>query len=393
MSNGVFAVCTAFLFLVGCATAPYTGRSQLMLVPESNEIGSGEQAYRYIMRDSVLSDNAEALRIVRRVGERIARAANKPEYSWEFRVINDPDNVNAFCVPGGKVAVYTGIFSIAKDEAGLAVILGHEVAHALLRHAGERMSQSQLLGTGLALAGASGVNPQILQALGLGASFGVVLPFSRSQESEADHVGLILMAKAGYDPRVALELWSRMARKEKSAPADFLSTHPGPEARIQQLEAWMPEALQHYRPGEQSVELLPSPQALDSPTAKSERELLKRIQAINQYVEQQTGERAIAETLAYQLRLNLETIVRERQQLRMGYGQYAALRGLSYLGRGSMRNILADYQKGSSWSEIARNNGSRINELTTWIGDFIRTSNAVSRQLRSQQYRSTPRIP
>jgi hypothetical protein len=184
-----------------------------------------------------------------------------------------------------------------------------------------------------------------------------------------------------------------MARKEKSAPADFLSTHPGPEARIQQLEAWMPEALQHYRPGERSVELLPSPQALDSPTAKSERELLKRIQAINQYVEQQTGERAIAETLAYQLRLNLETIVRERQQLRMGYGQYAALRGLSYLGRGSMRNILADYQKGSSWSEIARNNGSRINELTTWIGDFIRTSNAVSRQLRSQQYRSTPRIP
>jgi metalloendopeptidase OMA1, mitochondrial len=364
-----------------------------MLVPEANEIGSGEQAYRYIMRDSVLSDNAEALRIVRRVGERIARAANKPEYSWEFRVINDPDQINAFCVPGGKVAVYTGIFPIAKDEAGLAVILGHEVAHALLRHAGERMSQSQLLGTGLALAGVGGVNPQILQALGLGASFGVVLPFSRSQESEADHVGLILMTKAGYDPRVSLEVWNRMARKEKNAPPDFLSTHPGSEARIQQLTAWMPEALQHYHPGQQSVELLPSPQALDSPTAKSERELLKRIQAINQYVEQQNGERVIAETLAYQLRLNLDTVVRERQQLRIGYGQYAALRGLSALGRGSMSNILAGYQKGSSWSEIAQNNGTRIDVLTNWVGEFIRTTNAVSRQLRSQPYRPSPRMP
>ncbi len=133
-----------------------------MLVSESNEITSGEQAYDQIMRDSVLSDNSEALRILRRVGERIARAANKPEYRWEFRVINDPETVNAFCVPGGKVAVYTGIFPIAKDEAGLAVILGHEVAHALLRHAGERMSQTEILGAGLALAGASGVNPQIL---------------------------------------------------------------------------------------------------------------------------------------------------------------------------------------------------------------------------------------
>jgi metalloendopeptidase OMA1, mitochondrial len=390
--NGA-ALFIAFLFLVSCVTTPYTGRSQLMLVSESSELESGEQAYRYILRDSVLSDNSEALRVVSKVGEKIARAANKPEYRWQFRVINDPESVNAFCVPGGKVAVYTGIFPVARDEAGLAVILGHEVAHALLRHSGERMSQTQILGTGLAIAGASGLNPQILQALGLGASVGVVLPFSRSQESEADHIGLILMAKAGYDPRVSLELWSRMARKERSAPPDFLSTHPGSEARIQQLKAWMPEALQHYRPGQQSVELLPSPQALDSPTAKSERELLKRIQAVNQYVEQQNGERAVAETLTYQLRLSRETVVRERQQLRIGYGQYAALRGLSYLGRGSMRIILADYHKGSSWSDMAQNNRSRINELTTWVGEFIHTTNAVSQQLRNQPYRSSPRLP
>ncbi len=134
MSESVAAILIALFFLAGCVTAPYTGRGQLMLVSESDEIGSGEQAYRQIMRDSVLSDNSETMRIVRRVGERIARAANKPDYNWEFRVINDSETINAFCVPGGKVAVYTGIFPIAKDEAGLAVILGHEVAHALLRH-------------------------------------------------------------------------------------------------------------------------------------------------------------------------------------------------------------------------------------------------------------------
>lgn len=364
-----------------------------MLVSESSEMESGEGAYRHIMRDSVLADNPDALRIVRKVGERIARAANKPEYRWEFRVINDPEDINAFCVPGGKVAVYTGIFPIAQDEAGLAVILGHEVAHALLRHSGERMTQAQILGTGLALAGAGGVNPQILQALGLGASVGVVLPFSRSQESEADHVGLILMAKAGYDPRVSLEVWNRMERKEKGATPDFLSTHPGSETRIQQLKAWMPEALQYYQPADRVVEMLPSPQSLDSPAARSERELLKRIQAINQFVEQQNGERAVAEALSYELRLSLPVVVNERQQLKVGYGQYAALRGLSYLGRGSARNIVSEYQRGDSWTTIARNNASGLNELTAWITNLIRTSNSVARQLRTQPYRSSPRMP
>jgi predicted Zn-dependent protease len=382
-SKSVAALCTTLVFLAGCVTAPYTGRGQLMLVSESSEMESGTLAYREIMRDSVLSDNSEALRLVRKVGERIARAANKPEYNWEFRVINDPDNINAFCVPGGKVAVYTGIFPVAKDEAGLAVILGHEVAHALLRHAGERMSQGQILGAGLALAGASGINPQVLQALGLGASVGVVLPFSRSQESEADHVGLILMAKAGYDPRVSLDVWNRMERKEKGATPEFLSTHPGSETRIQQLKAWMPEALQYYRPGDRVVELLPSPQSLDSLTAKSERLLLQRIQMINQFVAQPSGERVIAEVLAYELRLNLPYIAYERQQLKVGYGQYAALRGLSYLGRGSIRNIIVEYQRGTPWSAIAQNNGSRINELTIWIGSLIRRTNAVARQLGS----------
>ena len=377
----------AFLCIASCVSAPYTGRRQLMLVSESDEVGSGQQAYREILRDSVSSADPEALRIVRRVGEKIAVAANKPDYRWEFRVINDPDMVNAFCVPGGKVAVYTGIFPIARDEAGLAVVLGHEVAHALLRHAGERMSQSEILGAGMTLAGVSGVNPQILQALGLGASVGLVLPFSRSQESEADHVGLILMAKAGYDPRVALDVWDRMARKEKGAPPAFLSTHPGYETRVEQLRTFMPEALSYYQPMNARAELLPAPESLDSATARAERELLKRIQAINSYVQEQNGERPVVEALAYQLRLNPQTIVQERQQLRVGYGQYTALRGLSYLGRGSIAHVIADYQNGRSWFEITQSNGSRLTDLTAWIGDVMRTSNNWVRQFKNQPYR------
>ena len=380
----IVSLILALLFIAGCASAPYTGRRQLMLVSESDEVASGQQAYRQILRDSVSSVDPEALRIVRTVGERIAAAANKPDYRWEFRVINNPEMINAFCVPGGKVAVYTGIFPIARDEAGLAVVLGHEVAHALLRHAGERMSQSEILGAGMAIAGASGVRPQILQALGVGASVGLVLPFSRSQESEADHVGLILMAKAGYDPTVSLDVWDRMARKEKGAPPAFLSTHPGYETRVQQLRSFMPEALSYYQQTNARAELLPSPESLDSAVARAERELLKRIQAINSYVEGQNGERPVVEALAYQLRLNPQTIVQERQQLQVGYGQYTALRGLSHLGRRSIAKIIADYRHGQSWSEIAQSNGSRLIDLTAWVGDVSRTTNNRVRQLRNQ---------
>src|ERR1041384_1822795 len=156
------------LLLATCTTAPYTGRSQLMLVSEAEELKLGVEAYNEEIRDSVLSDNAEAYRIVRKVGERIARAANKPDYKWEFRVFDDPEQVNAFCLPGGKVCVYTGIFPIARDEAGLAVIVGHEVAHALLRHAGERLSRAHVVGTGVGLVGAVG-GSTVGSLFGLGA--------------------------------------------------------------------------------------------------------------------------------------------------------------------------------------------------------------------------------
>src|SRR5690242_4458988 len=247
------------LFLFSCTTAPYTGRSQLMLVSEPEEVKLGAEAFTEQLRDSVLSDNPDAYRIVRRVGERIARAANKPDYKWEFRVFDDPEQVNAFCLPGGKVAVYTGIFPIARDEAGLAVIVGHEVAHALLRHAGERISRAQVVGAGVGLAGAAG-GGTIGSLLGLGANVGLMLPFSRSQESEADKVGVILMAKAGYDPRVAVPLWQRMearGKEQKNAPPEFLSTHPASATRVQELRDYMPQALEYYQPASNTIETLP----------------------------------------------------------------------------------------------------------------------------------------
>ena len=388
MSKFGYWIAALLLSLVACTTAPYTGRSQFMLVSEGQELGLGEEAYRHTLRDSVLLRDYEAERIVRKVGERIARAANKPDYKWEFRVIDDPEMVNAFAVPGGKVAVYSGIFPVARDEAGLAVVLGHEVAHALLRHAGERMSQGQLLGAGLAIAGASGINPQLLQVFGMGASVGLILPFSRSQESEADQVGLTLMAKAGYDPRVSLGVWERMEKKEsgreRGAPPEFLSTHPGYETRVQRLREYIPEALTHYRPAEGAMELLPSLTTLDSPTAKAERELLKRIQAINKQAEDPRGERAIVEALGYNLRMDPSIVYQERQQLRMGYGQYGALRALSSLGRASLRQILGDYQKGASWSELSKTHGAQLIDLISWMGDLRRTAAAMQNQLRNQ---------
>ncbi|MBI2988785.1 MAG: M48 family metallopeptidase [Deltaproteobacteria bacterium] len=378
-----------FIWLVACVTAPFTGRSQLMLVSEGQEISMGEEAYRHELRSSVLSNNLEALRIVRKVGERIARAADKPDYRWEFRVINDPEMVNAFAIPGGKVAVYTGLFPVARDEAGLAVVLGHEVAHALLRHAGERLSQGQLVqGLGVLLSAGLGSNPQlantVMQAYGITAGLGYILPFSRSQESEADHVGLILMAKAGYDPRVSLEVWERMERKEHGGPPEYLSTHPGYETRTQQLKSWIPEAMKFYQPQDKAAEFLPPLQSLDSPKARTERELLKRIQAINRDAGDPRGERAVVEALGYGLRMDPNVVYRERQQLRLSYGEYGALRALSSFGRSSLRRVVSDYQNGLSWSELSEMHGARLTDLISWMGDLRRTAASIQSQLRSQ---------
>ena len=250
--------------LAGCYKAPGTARDQLIFLSQEKEIEMGVKAFRDILRSAPLSSNPEVNDLVHRIGLRIAEAANKPDYHWEFAVIEEPNMVNAFCLPGGKVAVFTGILPIAKSEAGLATVMGHEVAHALQRHGAERMSRSILeqiaqLGT-MAAAATGAMDPAVMQGIQSAYGVGVSLPFNRKQESEADYVGLQLMAKAGYDPREAVPFWERMSgcprkmigtlcfRSASSIP-EFLSTHPSDVTRINQIEAWLPGAMQYYHPG------------------------------------------------------------------------------------------------------------------------------------------------
>jgi len=237
----------------GCETVPYTGRRQLQLISPDEEAQMGVQSYQQIVGKASQSTDAQVNAMVQRVGSRIAVVTDL-KYQWEFRVIADDKQVNAFALPGGKVAVYTGILPITRDEAGLAAVLGHEIGHVLARHGGERLSQQMGVQTATqVLAGMASSNPATVQlvsaALGAGASVGVLLPWGRAQESEADHLGLILMAKAGYDPHASLDLWKRMADAAKGQrPSEWLSTHPSEATRIQQIEGWLPEAMQYYRP-------------------------------------------------------------------------------------------------------------------------------------------------
>jgi len=243
------------LAAAACQTVPITGRSQLVLVPEGTEVQMGLESYQEILGKSKLSTDARLTEQVARVGRRIAEATGRSDYQWEFKLIEDKQ-VNAFCLPGGKVAVYTGMLPVTRDDAGLAAVLAHEVAHAVARHGGERMSQ-QLAVQGLTLAGTqallAGRDPATVQLvsglLGAGATVGLLLPWGRAQESEADRLGLIYMAKAGYHPSAARDLWVRMGAgsKDRQQP-EFLSTHPLPATRVTQIEGWIPEALQYYQP-------------------------------------------------------------------------------------------------------------------------------------------------
>ncbi|GAB4170517.1 MAG: M48 family metallopeptidase [Rhodocyclaceae bacterium] len=240
--------------LAACKSVPITGRSQLQLISEGQEISMGFSAFQDVLKKEKVSYDPRLNAMVERVGRRIAAATGRSDYRWEFRVLDNDRMVNAFALPGGKVAVYTGMFPVARDDAGLAAVIGHEVAHAIARHGGERLSQ-QLVAEGVTAAvamSASDPNRANLYAglLGLGATVGVLLPYSRLQESEADRLGLIYMAKAGYDPVAARDLWVRMAQASRgqARPPQFLSTHPANEQRIRQIEQWLPEARSYYSP-------------------------------------------------------------------------------------------------------------------------------------------------
>jgi metalloendopeptidase OMA1, mitochondrial len=265
--RALIAVVLAGLSVAACQSAPVTGRSQMMLVSESEELTLGSTAYLQVLSKEHESHDTQANELVERVGRRIAEAAesppanmwHSPNYHWEFKTI-DKKMLNAFCLPGGKVAVYTGLFAITETDAGLAAVLGHEVAHALARHGAERISDQRMLTVGLtaaslALAVAGGrrtsaYTPLAIAALGAGATVGISLPMSRTQESEADHIGLILMALAGYDPHEAVGLWERMRKAGAGKPkqAEWLSTHPADQTRIDNIKSWVPEAMKYYHP-------------------------------------------------------------------------------------------------------------------------------------------------
>src|SRR5713226_1190657 len=258
------ALLAGALALAACATNPYTERHQLLLLSESEDLHLGAQAYEQVLHDPKvkISHDPREAEPVKRVAARIIEAAKSSKYAeraqkfdWEVSVIKDDKTMNAFALPGGKIAVYTGIFPVAKNECALSAILGHEVTHALARHGAEGMSQGMLAQIGMeaaSIALGTGTNPAVGQAtmaaLGLGVNVGVLLPFSRAHESEADHIGLLLAAQAGYDPHEAIHVWERMEQLSKGHPQEFLSTHPGHGTRIKQLEEWMPEALSYYHP-------------------------------------------------------------------------------------------------------------------------------------------------
>lgn len=253
---------TLALLLVACSTVPLTGRRQLDLIPSAQILSMSFQQYDEFLKIHELSSDKTATQMVRKVGMHIQQAVEDyfaeqnlsrelKDYEWEFNLV-ESEEPNAWCMPGGKVVIYTGILPITQDEAGLAVVMGHEIAHAIARHGNERMSQGLVAQMGgMALAKALEEKPQQtrqlwLAAFGVGATVGVMLPYSRLHESEADHLGLIFMAMAGYNPKAALTFWQRMAEMKEGTLPEFLSTHPADETRIEQIRGLIPEATEYY---------------------------------------------------------------------------------------------------------------------------------------------------
>jgi predicted Zn-dependent protease len=257
-SVAVLSVLPLVLF-AGCSTVAVSERQQLSLVPDSDLLAMSKDQYAQVIAEGPLSRDEEQVERIRRIGndirqavERYAAENNRTQdlqgYEWEFNLI-ESDQVNAWCMPGGKVAFYTGILPVCQTDDGIAVVMGHEVAHAVAKHGAEKMSQQMVAQFGQQALGAllstksAETQAIFMTAYGAGAQYGALLPFSRKMESEADHLGLVFMAMAGYEPEAAVPFWERMAAmKGGSAPPAFTSTHPSDEARIRQIQEWMPEA-------------------------------------------------------------------------------------------------------------------------------------------------------
>jgi len=254
-SMRVHSLALVLLLAAGCSTVPVTGRHSFNLIPDDQALAMGADAYKQVLTESKLITSGPQYDSVVRVGKRLAAVSDEPDLPWEFNLIDDPKTANAFCLPGGKVAVYTGILPLTQNDAGLAVVMAHEIGHAVARHGSERMTDQLALQIGAVgvdqLLGQKSPETRqlVLTAFGAGAQVGVMLPFSRAQESEADRIGLTYMARAGYDPHEAVAFWSRMdAATGGNQPPAFLSTHPAPADRMQKLESLIPEAMREYHP-------------------------------------------------------------------------------------------------------------------------------------------------
>lgn len=263
--NRIGLVCFMLFFLFSCTTVPITGRKQLSLISDSSMLSMSFQQYDEFLKSNKLSSNQAQTQMVERVGDRLKKAVEQyfvrnnmaqelKNYAWEFNLVENSEE-NAWCMPGGKVVVYTGILPIVRDDAGLAVVMGHEIAHAVAKHGNERMSQALAVQMGgIALSTAIAQQPSQtqnlwMQVFGVGSQYGFMLPYSRLQENEADHLGLIFMAMAGYDPHSAIGFWERMSQKKGGGIPEFLSTHPTDETRIQNIRRLIPDAMRYYGTG------------------------------------------------------------------------------------------------------------------------------------------------
>ena len=263
LQTGLFALLITALLFQFCSLVPLTGRRQLSLVSDADMLTASFTQYDQFLKENKLSTNTAETNMVKGVGRRIQTAVvtyfarnnlsqDLNGFAWEFNLIESKE-VNAWCMPGGKVVVYSGILPVTQNETGLAVVMGHEIAHAAAKHSNERMSQALLaqLG-GQTLAMALQQQPEKTQQIwmglfGVGVQVGAILPYSRIQESEADHLGLIFMAMAGYNPNGAIEFWQRMSQNAGGSPPEFLSTHPSDENRIRKIQSEIPEAMRYYK--------------------------------------------------------------------------------------------------------------------------------------------------
>lgn len=249
------------LVLIGCQQVPVTNRKRVLLSSEESENVMGLTAYEEVLKSEPLTKNEKAAELVKRVGARIAAVANRPDFEWEFNVI-ESETQNAFCLPGGKVAVYTGILPVCENEAGLAVVMSHEIAHAIARHGGERMTYQTAQNAGKSLVGYvmqkqdEQKQKMVLTAYGAASEYGVILPYSRKHEMEADQIGIMLMARAGYDPSEAPVFWERFSSaKSGEAPMEFMSTHPSDAHRAAALRELLTEAMKVYEAAENKLGL------------------------------------------------------------------------------------------------------------------------------------------